>query len=78
MFPDPFGDVEPDSEPTGNTAACYICGRSFQWLPPEYVIRRDHEYGDDPGWTPRSKKARAKMTRYFLTFCLWCAHSHKL
>lgn len=70
LFPDPF---EPDPEPTGNTTSCYLCGRSFHQLPGEYIIRRDYQYNLDP----KSKKAHRER-RYFMTFCVWCAHSHKL
>lgn len=68
--PDQFPDEEP--EITGNTQSCYLCARSFQQLPKEYVIRRDYEY-DAAG-----KGERRQIRRYFMTFCLWCAHSHKL
>ena len=68
--PDQFPE---DAEPTGNTTSCYVCARSFQQLPPEYIIRRDYEYD-----AKLSKGDRPKMRRYFMTFCVWCAHSHKL
>jgi hypothetical protein len=70
LFPDPF---EPEAEPTGNTASCYLCGRDFSRLSAEHVIRRNYEYD-----ARRDKKDRPKMVRYFMSFCIWCAHSNKL
>lgn len=59
--------------PTGNTVSCYLCARSFQGLPSEYVIRRDYEYNLEP-----NTKKRSVMVRYFVSFCVWCAHQHRL
>lgn len=63
----------PEAEPTGNTASCYLCGRDFSRLAAEHVIRRDYEYD-----ARLDRKDRPKMVRYFMSFCIWCAHSHKL
>lgn len=70
--PSQYRNVEDEPEPTGNTASCYLCGLSFSKIKPEYVIRRDYEYN------VAGKKERAHMRRYFMSFCLWCAHSYKL
>jgi hypothetical protein len=63
---------EQQTEPTGNTSSCYLCGRSFHQLPAEYIIRREYEYNG------AEKGQKIKRRFYFMTFCLWCAHSYKL
>ena len=69
--PSQFPDVE-QAEPTGNTMSCYLCGRDFARLAPEMVIRREYEYN------AANRGERVKRVFYFMTFCIWCAHSHKL
>ena len=66
-------EATPDVHPTGNTASCYLCARSFQGLPPEYAIRRDYIYD-----LTEDRKKPSTRVRYFMTFCVWCAHQYNL
>lgn len=60
-----FPDVAP-----GWYANCYCCGKTYE---EKYMVRQEYRREETikgSGWY-----AQKKVTRYVISFCVWCQHS---
>lgn len=73
----PTADYEEPVAPplTGNLTSCYICGKSFQGMNPDAVIRRDYSYEVKvPSAHPCGYSVITHQ--FFVACCWWCDHQH--
>lgn len=49
---------------------CYLCGRNFE---EKYMVRKEHIRKETVG---KGWQATTHTTRYVISYCVWCQHSH--